>query len=522
MNPSTTLAQSIVRQIIEAGITDVVISPGSRNAPLSLAFHHAASKKLITIHVRIDERGAAFFALGLAKATGRPVPVVCTSGTAVANYHPAILEAHHTNTPLLVLTADRPARLRKTGANQTTNQVKIFGSSVRYFADISGAAFPMEIPLHALLHGPVHLNIQFDEPLLPEGDGDWLRDIKSSPVTEYRKPARENFSTTTRRGVVVIGHDRGGFALDEVETFIAELGWPVISEDPISFPTSIAHASLFLTSQQIRQELKPHTAVIIGRTTLSRSVNALIATAAREVVIDSRLEYVDGDRRADERFTSLPFLNTEKAESSYQEKWQKYSEQTAQLLHPQWSEPFIVAEIVASLKTDTALFIASSRPIRDVEGFAKPRTGITTYANRGLAGIDGNVSTLLGIAHGHKTSVGVIGDLAFLHDMNAFVTTGGVNTTLFVINNDGGGIFSTLAQRGVEGFEEIFGAPHGHSIAAIAQSMKIESVKVTNFHELQEELNKPIAGVRVVEVIAPPREVNADYLTSLYQQINSL
>ena len=155
MNASTTLARTIVRRIVEAGITDVVISPGSRNAPLSVAFYQAAAKNLITLHIRIDERTAAFFALGITKATGRPVPIVCTSGTAVANYHPAVLEASHSNLPLLVMTADRPAELRKTGANQTTEQAKIFGKAVRYFADISGVAYPMEFPLNSLHSGPV-------------------------------------------------------------------------------------------------------------------------------------------------------------------------------------------------------------------------------------------------------------------------------------------------------------------------------------------------------------------------------
>ena len=138
VNTSTQLAQVIVRQIIEAGITDAVISPGSRNAPLSLALYAAEEKGLIALHIRIDERTAAFFALGLAKATKRPVPIICTSGTAVANYHPAVLEAHHTNAPLLVITADRPAMLRRTGANQTTEQARIFGKAVRYFADFDG------------------------------------------------------------------------------------------------------------------------------------------------------------------------------------------------------------------------------------------------------------------------------------------------------------------------------------------------------------------------------------------------
>ena len=156
VNNSTSLARVVVRQIIESGVTDVVISPGSRNAPLSLAFFAAAERNLIKIHVRIDERTAAFFALGVIKATGRPVAIVCTSGTAVANYHPAVLEAHHTNAPLLVLTADRPAMLRKTGANQTTEQARLFGRAVRYFADVSGSAYPMPTPTITKIVACVH------------------------------------------------------------------------------------------------------------------------------------------------------------------------------------------------------------------------------------------------------------------------------------------------------------------------------------------------------------------------------
>ena len=520
MNRSTTLARSIVRQIVEAGITDVVISPGSRNAPLSIAFFEASQRGLITLHTRIDERGGAFFALGLAKATGRAVPILCTSGTAVANYHPAVLEAHHTNAPLLVLTADRPARLRKTGANQTTHQVKIFGSATRYFADISGGAFPMEIPLHALLQGPVHLNIQFDEPLLPDDESAWLDSISTSAVTAYRKATPGNFSTTTKRGILVIGHDRGGLSQEQVQAFADELGWPIIAEDPLSFSGAIAHASLFLTSSKVRQDLMPHTVIVIGRTTLSRSVNALVSSAAREIVIDPRIETIDTDRHGDERFISLPTLNIETIDSAYVQKWQKYSERTASLIAEEWSEQYVAAEIAA--KSDGALFVASSRPIRDIEGFAQPRSGITTYANRGLAGIDGNISTALGIAYGHEKTTALVGDLAFLHDMNALIATEGVNLTIYVINNDGGGIFSTLPQRNVAGFEALFGTPHGHSIAEIARAMKVHAITVKNAAELRDALHQPIHGVKVVEVIVPSREQNAEQITNLYKQIESL
>ena len=217
MNSATQLARVIVRQIIEAGITDVVISPGSRNAPLSIAFYQARKRGLISLHTRIDERTAAFFALGIAKASGRPVPIVCTSGTAVANYHPAILEASHTNMPLLILTADRPASLRRTGANQTTEQARIFGKAVRYAADISGPAYPMELPLNSLQTGPVHLNIQFEEPLIGDDDESWLDQLVVTPTRIFTRKSAGTLHTKSTRGVLVIGHDRGGLPLAAVE-----------------------------------------------------------------------------------------------------------------------------------------------------------------------------------------------------------------------------------------------------------------------------------------------------------------
>lgn len=524
MNQSTTLARTIVRQIIEAGITDVVISPGSRNAPLSIAFYQASTRDLIKLHTRIDERGAAFFALGLAKATGRAVPIVCTSGTAVANYHPAVLEAHHSNTPLLVLTADRPATLRKTGANQTTLQAGIFGKVVRHYADISGAAYPMELPLHAVLKGPVHLNIQFEEPLLPEDRNDWLSAIKIAPMREYGRITQKNFSTKSTRGVLVIGHDRGGLSVEEVTTFARELAWPVIAEDPLSFPDAISHASLFLTSTTLRKELAPHTVVVIGRTTLSRSINALVASAAQEIVIDPRMETVDTDRKADQKFLRLPTVSAPMADEEWLEKWAKIAVRAEKLVEDQsgWHEPLIARTIAAQIKNGTSLFIASSRPIRDIEGFALPRTGVETFANRGLAGIDGNISTAMGISHARTSTIAVLGDLSFLHDVSALVNHGSCDLTIFVINNDGGGIFSTLPQRGVDGFEEVFGTPHGRDIAQIAKSFGIESKKIATMPELIAELGAPIKGLRVVEIVVGDREANADFIKKVYAGVESM
>ena len=524
VNNSTSLARVVVRQIIEAGITDVVISPGSRNAPLSLAFFEASQEGLIKIHVRIDERTAAFFALGIIKSTGRPVAVVCTSGTAVANYHPAVLEASHTNAPLMVLTADRPAMLRKTGANQTTEQARIFGKAVRYFADIDGPVYPMELPLDSLRTGPIHLNLQFDEPLLSDDSSDWLSQINVAPKEFVPRTKPGTLRLVGARGVVVIGHDRGGLTVDEITQFTKVLGWPVIAEDPLSFPDAIAHASIFLTSPEIRSTLIPQSVLVIGRTTLSRSINAFIKSSPITYVVDQRLATVDSDRQADRKFTELPDLQGVIQSDEWIAKWNKVSERAQKLIGSLdgWSEAVIARTIAATIPNDIALFVSSSRPIRDLEGFAHPRGGVHTYANRGLAGIDGNISTALGVAYGHKATIAVLGDLSFLHDLTGLVHKEAINCRFIVINNDGGGIFSTLPQRGVDGFETVFGTPHGLNPAAIAQAMGVDAKQISSLKELEEEIKAPISGVSVVVCDVPDRESNADNLKKIVESLTSI
>ena len=523
-NNSTSLARVIVRQIIEAGITDVVISPGSRNAPLSLAFFAAAEKQLIKIHIRLDERTAAFFALGLIKATGRAVPVLCTSGTAVANYHPAVLEAHHTNLPLLVLTADRPAMLRRTGANQTTEQARIFGKAVRYFADVDGPVFPMELPLASLRLGPVHLNLQFAEPLLPDEDTEWLLQLEVRPVNFVTSKTAGTLRLVGARGVVVIGHDRGGFSVAEITAFTKLLGWPVIAEDPLSFPDAMAHAAIFLAAQEIRSTLIPQSVLVIGRTTLSRSINTFIQSSPLTYVVDQRMATVDTDRQADRIFIQLPELQGIVHSEDWMAKWRKISERAHKLINSLngWNEAVIARTIAAEIPNGTALFVASSRPIRDLEGFAAPRSGVTTYANRGLAGIDGNISTALGIAHAHKSTIALLGDLSFLHDLTGLVNQEEINCRFIVINNDGGGIFSTLPQRGVAGFETVFGTPHGLNPAAIAQAMGVNAQQISTLNELITQVTAPINGISVVVCDVPDRESNADNLKSIIEALAAI
>lgn len=524
VSTSTRLARVIVRQILEAGITDAVISPGSRNAPLTLALFAASEKGLIKLHVRIDERTAAFFALGVAKASKRPVPIVCTSGTAVANYHPAVLEASHSNTPLFVITADRPAELRKTGANQTTEQARIFGKSVRYFADVSGAVYPLEMPLNALQTGPVHINVQFDEPLIGDEDSSWLDGIVVTPPRIFDRKKAGVFNSKSTRGVLIIGQDRAGFDAADVEKFSKDLGWPVIAEDPLTFASAQSHASIFLTSTTIAKDLIPDTVVVIGRTTLSRSINSLISSARKKIVIDPRMATVDSDRSADQRFLELPKVEVAAADPEWVAKWSKYSQRTSKVVSELsvWSEPVIAREIGARIPSSTSLFISSSRPIRDIEGFAAARSGVETFANRGLAGIDGNISTALGIASVRKECVAVIGDLGFLHDLTGLIQNEEINLRIFVIDNNGGGIFSTLNARGSAGFETVFGTPHNLDICAITKAMGYESSKIENTSALIAQLSKPVKGVSICVVSAPSRESNAELIKSIYDKMASL
>lgn len=524
VSTSTRLARVIVRQILEAGITDAVISPGSRNAPLTLALFSASEKGLIKLHVRIDERTAAFFALGVAKASKRPVPIVCTSGTAAANYHPAVLEASHSNTPLFVITADRPAELRKTGANQTTEQARIFGKSVRYFADVSGAVYPLEMPLNALQTGPVHINVQFDEPLIGDEDSSWLDGIVVTPPRIFDRKKAGVFNSKSTRGVLIIGQDRAGFDAADVEKFSKDLGWPVIAEDPLTFASAQSHASIFLTSTTIAKDLTPDTVVVIGRTTLSRSINSLISSARKKIVIDPRMATVDSDRSADQRFLELPKVEVAAADPEWIAKWGKYSLRTAKVVSELsvWSEPVIAREIGAGIPSSTALFISSSRPIRDIEGFAAARSGVETFANRGLAGIDGNISTALGIASVRKECVAVIGDLGFLHDLTGLIQNEEINLRIFVIDNNGGGIFSTLNARGSKGFETVFGTPHNLDICAVTKAMGYESSKIENTSALIAQLSKPVKGVSICVVSAPSRESNAELIKSIYDKMASL
>ncbi len=510
---STTLARNLVRQLIESGVSDYVISPGSRNAPLTIALYEAEIAGLINLYVRIDERGAAFFALGISKASDNYVAVICTSGTAAANFHPATLEAYHSDNKLLLVTADRPAHLRRTGANQTTLQLGLL-------APVATIDISVSISLSNLLtSGPIHLNIQFDEPLLSDDRSDWLAGL-APHIKEPQKPPPREIHNPKPRGAIIVGHDRAGIDADLISSFAKSLGWPIIAEDPLSFPTSVIHASLLLSDPEIRRTLKPDEIIVVGRPTLSRSIASLIKECGEIKVVDPRAQKVDTERNASQIFSHLPDAHAT-ADPTWLKLWRDTAKRAESSVHLDWSEQLVVSVIGANIPGGAAVFVGSSRPVRDIEAFAKPRSGIHTFANRGLAGIDGNISCALGIAEKYQRSYAIIGDLTFLHDLPALANSGSADLTIFVIDNNGGGIFNTLAQSGVIGFEKIFGTPHNLDLESVIRGFGLHVTKVKSESDLLLTINQRVNGLNFVVIEVPDRETNAAKLKEITQSLVS-
>jgi 2-succinyl-5-enolpyruvyl-6-hydroxy-3-cyclohexene-1-carboxylate synthase len=546
VNPSTALARVLVDELIRGGVRDAVVSPGSRSAALALAFAEASRSRRLTLHIQIDERSAAFLALGIAKATGLPVPVVCTSGTAAANFHPAVLEASHTDTPLIVLTADRPAELRGTGANQTTNQINLYGGAARFFAEVGVPEAEIgqvrywrslvSRALAAASTGPAHLNLAFREPLLPD-DGPWVEsldgragDLPWTTVLAGRSIARdiEDLGITLETtGVVLIGHGQGGFTSDEIIAFTSRLGWPIVAENPLSFATAVPHASLFLSSANIRAALNSDVVIVIGQLGLSRSLLAYVTSARKVLVVDQHSSWSDPIRRADIVIDSFPEVSDEFVEASDQsrwsEQWRHQADHAAGIITAEvgeWSEANLAREFAASLPPGATCFVGSSRPVRDLEAFAVPRGDLEVLANRGLAGIDGNISTAVGIALSRsERTYAVMGDLTFLHDSNGLLCDPSIPLTIVVLDNNGGGIFSTLPQRGLENFELVFGTPHNRNLSSIARAFGQSACEVSNLADFQEALVRPIEGLQVIVALMPAREANATQLARILQRI---
>jgi 2-succinyl-5-enolpyruvyl-6-hydroxy-3-cyclohexene-1-carboxylate synthase len=525
VHPSTAQARVIVDELTRCGVRHLVLCPGSRNAPLSMAVFEAAGAGRLTLHVRIDERSAGFLALGIGKA-GSPAAVCCTSGTAAANLHPAVLEAHHSHTPLLLLTADRPAELHSTGANQTIDQRGLYGS----------AAPCVDLPLaerrtggNAVWRGtvcravalatagPVQLNVPFREPLVPTGDDDWPETLagRANDAPWTRWPSLGVSASTaaglSARTVLLVGDPVGNpDRITAAAAAAAEAGWPVIAE-----PTGITAAgqvlrsgSLLINAGELPAELRPTDVVVAGRPTLTRGVGALLRAAERVVVLGDAAGWTDPQRLATEVADQL---EPGRPDPTWLAAWlaadQAASAAADRVLAAEaWPTGAHVArDVVAALPPGARLFLGSSNPIRFVDFVGRPTTQVI-LANRGVAGIDGSVSTAAGIALGSGAPCyALLGDLTFLHDVNGLLvgpTELRPDLTVIVVNDDGGGIFALLEQGAPEyadSFERVFGTPHHADIAALCAGYRVPHVLVSDADELAAAL-APAPGPRVIEV----------------------
>ena len=534
MNPSTAFALVLVDELVRAGVREAVLSPGSRSAPLAFALHAADREGRLRLHVRIDERSAGFLAVGLAKVSGRPVPVVTTSGTATANLHPAVLEASHAHVPLLVLTADRPPELRGIGANQTIDQAELYGAAVRAYAEVG----PPEERAGQVAHwraeaarlaavarggGPVHLNLPLREPLVPDGDPAWVEPlddgapVAASDLATARPPAPDPLPWT-ERGVVVVADDDPEVARAAV-ALARGAGWPLLVEPTVPLPPEsgdvlVPGAALLLGDGAFPAVHRPDLVLVVGRPTLTRGVLALVRSAAEHRVVDVRGTRPDPTRTARAFHPAVPSLGGPRAAggASWLAAWRTAGARAAASVdalldaEPVLTEPRIARDLVAALPAGALLFLGSSRPVRDVDAFASARSDVRLVANRGVAGIDGNVSTALGAALAHGgPAYALLGDLTFLHDANGLVLGPAEprpDLCLVVVDNDGGGIFGLLEpgqEQHAAAFERVFGTPHGADLAALCAATRTPHRSVSSADQLHAAL-QPRAGVRVVEV----------------------
>ncbi len=530
-NPSTELARTVVTALRGAAVRDVVLAPGSRNAPLSFALYDATrAEGGVRLHTRIDERTAAFLALGLAKVGVRPAAVVCTSGTAVANLLPAVVEAAHAGVPLVVVTADRPARLRGTGANQTTDQVGLFEP----FAPTLDVSAPDLDELLAFLRRhdgrrPVHLNVQLDDPLLPHDTWDggevpaW-----AVPAVLSLPPAR--VLDLGPRTVVVAGDDAGPPARQLAEA----AGWPLLAEPTSGCRTGdhVIRTYRLLLAGELGGRVER--VVVLGHPTLSRPVSRLLARDDVEVVsVRHRGIWPDRPFRVSGEHEAVRVERSD--DPGWLEDWRDADRTTSRDLdrllaaEPDLTPYEVAGAVSRGLPPRGLLFVGASNPIRDLDLMVAPyEVGgrRKVIANRGLAGIDGTTSSAIGAALGRPQSsraLALMGDVTFLHDTTGLVLgprEARPDLTIVVVNDDGGSIFATLEQGAPEyadRFDTLFGTPHGVDVASLCAAARIPHLQVTSLPGLEQALASPNGGLEVVEA-----RVRRDNRADLDRRIRAL
>lgn len=575
MEPSVAQALVMIDELVRCGITDVVLGVGSRSAPLALAASAAEERGELRVHVRVDERVAGFLALGLGKATGVPAAVITTSGTAVANLLPAVVEAHESRVPLVVISADRPAHLRHVGANQTIEQPGLFSDFVRIGMDMETAHHSTDanrywrstvsrlvaLATDSIDPGPVHLNVPFDTPLvgvelletLPpdlagRADGrPWTADARlvagmSIPLDEALALLDEN-AVVPARGLIVVGDHDDDDAIDLIDELGDALGWPVISEPSgraSGAQTGLAHGPLVCADEAFMAEHVPDIVITVGRIGLHRSLAAVIARSGMQVAVDTRAAWSDPTRSADLVVASVPLPPASAPnDASWWGDWERADLLAAAAVetvlgsHTGPPTGMQVARVVAdAVPEDGQLFLGSSSVVRHVGTFAgRSLNGVSVLGNRGTSGIDGCVSTAWGAAVGEQSigggpSVLLVGDQSFWYDSNALAAPtveARPDLVIVVADNDGAAIFSTLEQGdGAFGrhFERVFGVPLGIHLDELGAAYGVAVTTVDGLDELRASIDEHIAdGVHVIVVPTCERAVEAATLRSIQDAV---
>ncbi|WP_062462826.1 2-succinyl-5-enolpyruvyl-6-hydroxy-3-cyclohexene-1-carboxylic-acid synthase [Demequina soli] len=546
-HPSGAFARALVAALAERGVEDYVLSPGSRSGPLAHALAEAGAESpplgapRVRLHVRIDERSAGFLALGIARgraAAGdpRPVAIVTTSGTAVGNLLPAVMEAHHSGVPLLLLTADRPAELRGVGANQTTDQVGIFGAFVRWEADVPASEIGEQRDRATALAeravasaagdraredmtaapGPVHVNIAFREPLGADG-GVWLDPPRLHTPTggiPILVPAEEPLPLPpVARGVVIAGDGAGDVARQVAEAH----GWPLLAE-PTSLARSGSHCipdyvRLLESAQGADLAARVHQVVVIGRPTLTRPVQALIARAPALIVAAFGARWREAPAHAQAVLRDVPpswlwSTAPDEADPGWLAEWRAGG---ARCASPEgWGTRVVAAAFAESLRDGVWGVVGSSGPVRLLDRLmaaAPAGAAPLLVANRGLAGIDGTISTAAGVALGSGRIVhALMGDVTFLHEAGGLLVgprEERPRLRIVVVNDGGGTIFSGLEHSAApaENLERVFTTPHGADLGALCAGYRVPHREVRSREELAAALAAPVTGLEVIEAV---------------------
>ncbi len=527
-----TFAATLFDEWVRSGLRDVIVCPGSRSTPLALA---CAQRRELTVHVRIDERSAAFFAIGRALVTSLPVAIVVTSGTAAAELHAAVCEADQSNVPLLILTADRPPELHGVGAPQTIDQRHLYGPTVRCYEEPGVARAEASSTWRALANrlwrsangaqgtkGPVHLNAAFVEPLLgtalrlPEGRTDgapWRRDDETTPTS----------ASLTVRGARVLCVVGAGVSASVIDV-CRDLEWVVLGD--ATAQGSLAFFDPLLRDDEFAHAHRPDLVLRMGGLPASKVLATRLGEWDAPVVgLDGAGPLADPDRLVSRVVAGLPRSDDDdlRGDPDYVAAWRAASRSVDEYLRRTDSgdvvldEPSVARCVVElSALNDVPLVIGSSMPVRDVEWWASERRS-RTFSNRGVNGIDGVVSTVLGVCAGAK-GIGLVGDLTMLHDVSGLVDglgPSGGSCALVVSDNAGGGIFSFLPQAaGVSGdsFEQLFATPRRHDLEAVAKAFGHTATSVLTRGELHVAIEKALGepGVSVIIARVPSRERNVE------------